>query len=52
VRLYKATNADLCKKYVVDGMNTVVEQDAGGSLRYKYVYVNGIYWKMGYNWRG
>ncbi|GEM_PF-3276210 len=42
MRLYKATNADLCKKYVVDGMNTVVEQDAGGSLRYKYVYVNGL----------
>ena len=42
VRLYKETNADLSKKYVVDGMNTVVEQDGGGSLRYKYVYVNGM----------
>jgi hypothetical protein len=30
VRLYKATNADLCKKYVVDGMNTVVEPDGTG----------------------
>jgi len=42
VRLYKETNADLCKKYIVDGMNTVVEQDGGGSLRYRYIYANGM----------
>ncbi|MBI5806320.1 hypothetical protein HZA73_09765 [candidate division TA06 bacterium] len=42
VRLSKATNADLEKRYVYDGMNTVVEQDASGYLRYKYVYVNGM----------
>ncbi len=27
---------------MVDGMNTVVEQDAGGYFRYKYVYANGM----------
>jgi len=42
VRLAKSTNADVEKRYVVDGMNTVVEQDAGGYLRYKYVYANGM----------
>ncbi|MBI5806318.1 hypothetical protein HZA73_09755 [candidate division TA06 bacterium] len=42
VRLAKSTNADAEKRYAYDGMNTVVEQDASGYLRYKYVYVNGM----------
>jgi len=40
--LAKSTNADVEKRYVVDGMNTVVEQDAGGFVRYKYIYANGM----------
>jgi len=42
VRLEKTTNSDTEKRYIVDGMNTVVEQETDGDVRYKYIYANGM----------